>query len=135
MTDYSHKDKSAGTLPVLPVDDVASTLDFYRDTLGFEELFRQQPDGGPLINAQIHMGGCNIMLNHNPSDAHLKGGGIYLWIRLAEQDIDTYYKGLVARGVEVLEEIQDQFWGDRSFSIRDCNGYALAFNKAIEQEA
>lgn len=135
MPEYSRKDETVGTLPVLPVDDVASTLDFYTHTLGFEELFRQQPDGGPVVNAQIQKCGCNIMLNHNPDEAHGKGGGIYLWIRLTEQDIDAYFSALVSKGVEVIDEVKDQFWGDRSFSIRDCNGYALAFNKAIEQKS
>ena len=135
MSDYSHKNETEGTLPVLPVDDVASSVDFYTTTLSFEELFRQQPESGPVVNAQIQKCGCNIMLNHNPTDAHLKGGGIYLWIRVTEQDIDNYYSELVAKGVEVTEEIKDQFWGDRSFAIRDCNGYALAFNKAIDQQA
>ena len=135
MSDYSHKYETAGTLPVLPVDDVASAAGFYTNTLGFEEQFRQQPPGGPVVNAQLQKGGCSIMLNHNPDDAHREGGGIYLWFRLTDQDIDAYYSELLKKGVEVIEEIKDQFWGDRSFAVRDCNGYALAFNKAIEQRA
>ena len=134
MADYSHKDQNIGTLPVLPVADVESTVDFYVNKLGFEEKFRQQSEGGDVVNAQVHKEGCNIMLNHNPSDAGRAGGGIYLWIRLHREDIDSFFERVQANGVSVIDEIRDQFWGDRAFSVRDCNGFALAFNKSIPRD-
>lgn len=131
MSEYDHKTTTIGTLPVLPVQDVAKTLTFYKDQLGFNELFNQPGENGLLVNGQVTKEGCHLMFNLNPEDAGKGGGGIYLWIRIEESDIDAYYTKLVEQNVEIVEEIKDQFWGDRSFTIKDCNGYILAFNKAI----
>ena len=31
----------------------------------------------------------------------------------------------------IAEEITDQFWGDRTFSVRDPNGYVLMFARNV----
>ena len=41
MSDYDHKKSNSGTLPVLPVQNVVETLKYYKETLGFTELFHQ----------------------------------------------------------------------------------------------
>ena len=66
--------------------------------------------------------------------SQLEGGGVYFWVRLFEQNIDEYYQSLVDAGVNIVEPIKDQFWGDRSFTIRDCNNYFVAFNQVIVNE-
>ncbi len=131
MSNYDHKKQNIGTLPVLPVNDVAQTLEFYRDMLGFNELFRQSGDNGVVVNGQVQLEGCNLMFNLNPSDGDKEGGGVYFWVRIEGMDIDSYYEDLTGKNVQVVEKIKDQFWGDRSFTVRDCNGYILAFNKSI----
>ena len=122
-----------GILPVLPVADVDGTVDYYISTLGFSEAFRQPGSNGSSIDAQLRFEESSLMLNHNPKDADREGGGIYLWIRLFETDVDEYYQQLKDGGVEIVEEIKDQFWGDRSFVIKDRNQYHLAFNQAVKK--
>ena len=121
----------AGILPVLPVDDVDATTEFYVEKLQFDEHFRQGEPGADPVNAQVGFEGSTLMLNLNPDHAALEGGGVYFWIRLYDRDIDEYYEALREEGVTVTEAIDDRFWGDRSFTIRDCNGYSIAFNKAL----
>ena len=118
-------------MPVLPVANVAETLTYYTETLGFNELFRQSGEGGVVVNGQVQLETCTLMFNLNPSDADKQGGGVYFWIRIEGKNIDAYYRELSGKGVGIVEDIQDQFWGDRSFTIRDCNGYILAFNKSL----
>ena len=131
MSTYDHKDQMLGTLPVLPVADVAKAAGYYTSVLGFTELFRQQDDAGVVRNAQVHRDGCHIMLNLNPDRAGQKGGGIYLWIRIRDEKIDDCYESVTKSGATVVEEIRDQFWGDRSFSVQDLNGYHLAFTQSL----
>lgn len=124
--------KPSGVLPVLPSADVAASLDFYTNTLGFIEVFRQPNEDGELVNAQVTFAGGQLMFNRNPEPVSQQGGGVYFWFRLTDdQDIDEMYAKLTNRGVTVVDEIADQFWGDRSFSILDHAGFHLAFNKAI----
>ena len=121
-----------GILPVLPVADIDRTADYYVNSLKFEENFRQAgPEGSPSVNAQMSLEGSTLMLNLNPEHASLEGGGVYLWVRLYQKNINEYYDSLVAAGVNVVDPIQDQFWGDRSFTIKDCNNFHIAFNQAI----
>lgn len=124
--------KPAGVLPVLPSADVAASLDFYTNTLGFTEVMTQPGEGGQLVNAQVTFAGGQLMFNLNPDAAVQQGGDVYFWFRLSDdQDIDAMYAEIVSRGVTVVDEIADQFWGDRSFTILDHAGFHLAFNKAI----
>ena len=124
--------KPDGVLPVMPSADVAAALDFYTNILGFTELFRQPDQDGKLVNAHVAFEGGQLMFNLNPEPVAQQGGGVYFWFRLSdEQDIDEMYTELTGRGVTVVDEIADQFWGDRSFSILDHAGFHLAFNKAI----
>jgi PhnB protein len=121
----------SGTLPVLPVADVPSAIDWYTTILGFEKLFDVPLPDGTVVTGQVQRAGNNIMFNLNPADASGQGGGIYLWCRVEDADLDVLYQDLRSKGVQVVDEIQDQFWGDRYFAVRDLNGYILAFNKSL----
>ncbi len=79
MSEYEHD--YTGTLPVLLVADVAASREFFTHCLGFETVF-EQDDSGLLVNAQVQLDGCHVMLNLNPEDSGKRGGGIYLWIRV-----------------------------------------------------
>ena len=120
-----------GILPVLPVSDIDKTADYYKNTLQFVEHFRQKTPEGASVNAQLSLEGSTLMLNLNPEKAPMEGGGVYFWIRLYEKNINDYYDSLVKAGVNVVDPIKDQFWGDRSFTIKDCNNYFIAFNQMI----
>ena len=122
-----------GILPVLPVSKIDETADFYISKLRFDENFRMKSPEGLSTDAQLTFEGSTLMLNLNPEMAPLEGGGVYLWIRLYDNDIEEYYKGLVDAGVNIVDPIKDQFWGDRSFVIRDCNNFYIAFNQLIAQ--
>ena len=123
----------SGILPVLPVPSVEAAADFCVEKLGFGERFRQPGPDGVVINAQVSFEDSTLMLNRNPEQANLAGGGVYFWIRLFDTSIDEYYQALQSASIDIAEEIRDQFWGDRSFVIRDCNRFHLAFNQAIQQ--
>ncbi len=124
----------SGVLAVLPSGDVERALTFYTETLGFKELFRLPGPDDKLVDARVAYAGGQVMLNLNPDMASQAGGGVYLWFRLVDDDIDELYERLVGSGVNVVEEIGDRFWGDRSFTITDHAGYHLAFNKALDAE-
>ena len=128
MTDQQYP---KGILPVLPVADVDATTDYYIKALRFEEIFRQRSPDGVAQNAQLGFEESTLMLNLNPDHAPLEGGGIYLWIRLFDTKIDDYYEALQRADANIVEEIRNQFWGDRSFVIKDCNNFHIAFNQAV----
>ena len=130
MTDIQTRPQT-GTLPVLPVRDVKQAIDWYVETLGFERLFDIPGPDGAAITGQVRKQGNYIMFNFNPREADGRRAGIYLWCRVEDSNLDGFYAELRGKGLEVVDEIQDQFWGDRYFAVRDLNGYILAFNKTL----
>lgn len=124
-----------GTLPVLPVADVDAAVDHYVKDLGFEEEFRVPGPDGAVVSGQVRRGACQIMFNLNPKDAGKGGGGVWLWVRADDQDIDRVYEDIKAKGLEIREELGDRFWGDRSFAFQDRLGYVLAYNKALPKSS
>lgn len=121
-------------LPVLPVSDVSEAIDHYVGQLGFSEEFRVPGENGTPTTGQVVRGDNRIMFNLNPQDAANNGGGIWLWIRIDGEDIDGFYETVQSStSIEIVEEIGDRFWGDRSFAIRDALGYTLAFNAKINR--
>ena len=122
---------STGTLPVLPVRDVSAAMDHFINDLGFSEIMRMPGPDGAVFTGQVQRAGNHVMFNLNPAQAGGRGGGIWLWIRIDDEDIDALHAALVAKDLEIVEALGDRFWGDRSFAVRERNGYVLAFNKRI----
>ena len=120
-----------GILPVLPVSNIDETADYYIKSLQFREIFRQKSPEGLSTDSQLTFEESTLMLNLNPEKTPLEGGGIYLWVRLFEKNINEYYESLVEAGVNIVDPIKDQFWGDRSFTIKDCNNFHIAFNQKV----
>ena len=116
---------------MLPVTDVGAAIDHYVQTLGFTEVMRVPGPDGALVTGQVHRAGCHVMFNLNPDDAPHAGGGVWIWIRDDEADLDAMHAKLAGEGATIREAIGDRFWGDRSFAVEDLNGYVLAFNKKL----
>jgi uncharacterized glyoxalase superfamily protein PhnB len=131
--DASDMIQQGGTLPVLPVTDVNKVVDFYVHQLGFKEDFRQPSPDGTIVAGQVSMDGSKIMFNLNPQDANKAGGGVYFWFRLQNINIDDFYRRLINQGIQIKDDIQNQYWGDRYFAVYDLNQYILAFNQSIKQ--
>ena len=111
MKEYEHKNKVVGTLPVLPVNNVAETLKYYKETLGFHELFSQTGENNILINSQVRFENNSLMLNYNPEEADKKGGGVFFWMRIEDRDIDEYYQDLCDKNVKIAGGNQGSILG------------------------
>ena len=114
------------------------TLEFYTETLGFENTFKMPDPTGNLVHANVVWKNVHIMFGPTtwlPKDVvPYRGAGVDFYI-LGEKDddIDQFYTMLKEKGVNIVKEIEDQFWGDRTFSIKDPDGYQLTFAKNIRE--
>ena len=95
--------------PVLPAVDVAETVSFWRDELGFDELYAGSEYGVVTRDGvQVHFWG--------PADidpAENDGG-----CRLAVDSVDEFY---AEYREHVFAELEDKPWGTREFAILDPN--------------
>lgn len=122
--------------PNLVVEDVNSTIAFYRDKLKFE-LNMSVPEHGELSWALMKRDNVEIMFQSRESAGRaiplLKnkeaGGSLTLYIEM-ENVVELYdtLKGNVA----LLEDLHTKPYGMREFSIQDCNGFILTFAEEVE---
>ena len=132
----------ANVSPLLAVDDIAKSMDYYEKVLRFNKGLALPGEGGKLMHGDVSIAD-DIMLMFSPdrggegpvADKLAKGGpkgaGVILYLNLGDQDIDRYYEDIKRAGARIVEEIKDQFWGDRTFTIEDPDGYILTFAKHI----
>lgn len=55
------------------------------------------------------------------------GAGLFLY--LGVDDVDAFYKNLLAKKIKPSTKPQDQPWGNREFILRDPDGYNLVIFK------
>ncbi|HUY99838.1 MAG TPA: VOC family protein [Thermomicrobiaceae bacterium] len=121
--------------PMLHVGDVDASLDFYQDVLGFTVGFTMTDATGRTMHAELDRNGVQLMLGsaNEVSDAarSLLGAGLVLYIVDNDEDIDVLYEHVRDRGARVVEEIANRYWGDRTFTLKDTDGYLLTFARNV----
>ena len=116
--------------PQLACNDAAKAIDWYKKGLGAEEVTRAVGPDGKIMHALIKIGDSLVMINDvmGPGARGPKeygGSPAHLWVYV--QDCDKLFNRAVGAGARVLDgpmgKLQDQFWGDRSGSFKDPEGY------------
>ena len=112
--------------PYLIVDGGAKAIDFYKKAFGATELFRMD-HGGKIGHAEIKIGDSPVMLaDEQPSMGFVgpqKLGGTPVSLMIYVEDVDTVYKRAIDSGGAELKALQDQFYGDRSGTLKDPFGH------------
>lgn len=117
--------------PNLIVSDVARSVAFYRDVLGFT-VTATVPHEMPYVFAAVQSGGVEIFLNApEPAVAEYPafkgqpiGGTLTLFIEVA--GIDRVYESLRPR-VEVVMPFEKKWYGVTEFAFKDPDGYLITF--------
>jgi len=121
----------------LRVQDAPKAIDFYREAFGAVEKFRLTEPGGRIGHAELELGGTTLMLSDEYPEFGIYGpktiGGTSATLHLHVDDADAMIRRAVAAGAEVLREPQDQFYGERSGTLRDPFGHEWNIGHQIEQ--
>ncbi|HSE30456.1 MAG TPA: VOC family protein [Pyrinomonadaceae bacterium] len=112
--------------PYLVINGAASAIDFYKKAFGATELFRMD-HGGKIGHAEIKIGDSPVMLADENPEMGYSGpqafGGTPVSLMIYVEDVDTTYKQAIASGAVELKPLQDQFYGDRSGTLKDPFGH------------
>lgn len=123
----------------LRVADAPKAIDFYRDAFGAKEKFRLTEPGGRVGHAELELGGTTLMLSDEYPELGIRGpkslGGTSLSIHLHVDDADATIRRAVAAGAAIVREPQDQFYGERSGTVRDPFGHEWNIGHEIEKVA
>ncbi len=112
--------------PYLIVKGGAKAIDFYKKAFGATELFRMEHEG-KVGHAEIKIGDSPIMLaDEQPSMGYVSPqslGGAPVSLMIYVEDVDKTYKQAISSGGIELKALQDQFYGDRSGTLKDPFGH------------
>lgn len=117
--------------PVLPVEDLKASLNFYTEKLGFRINWTW---GDPLDHASVSLGAEDDEHHHahiqlSQADSEIKPfGWLYFHLNKGIEDLFKVYK---ENGVEIVSELRDMPWGMREFNIRELNGYLFRFGQPL----
>lgn len=106
--------------PYLVVDDPERLLDFVKQALGAEEMFRMDGPDGKIGHAEVRIGDSMVMLGGASGSAggQAMPATLYLYV----DDTDATYRLGVESGGTSVEDPADQFYGDRRAAVRDPVG-------------
>ena len=113
---------------VLAVPDLARSVAYYCDVLGFDA--QDMGDAGWCF---LQRDECGIMMGHCP-DALPPGeiGDHSYFAYWMVDDIDAYYAMLCTRSVDFIKAISNEPWGMREFGIRTIDGHRIMVGQPIE---
>jgi PhnB protein len=125
--------------PYLALRDCAAAIAFYERAFGAVKLLRMETPQGKIAHAEIRIGDSILMLSDeapdwgNNSPQTLGGSPVHLMIYVPDVDA-AFVKALAAGGSEV-RPLADQFYGDRSGTLRDPFGYQWTLSMHVEDVA
>ena len=120
----------------LRVKDAARAIDFYQRAFGATEKFRLAEPTGRVGHAELDFGGATLMLSDEFPEFGIKGpqaiGGTSVSIHLHVDDADAVVERAVAAGATVVVPLRDQFYGERSGTVRDPFGHEWNIGHHLE---
>lgn len=119
----------AGAATVFVASDIATSLAYYRDVLGFEVTFEY---GSPLSYACLCRDEVGLHLIAASRTKRLPGhGAICIFVR----DVDQFYAEVSARGARLINRPEDRDYGMRDFDAVDADGNHLTFGMGTDAAA
>lgn len=120
----------------LIVKGAARAIEFYRQAFGATEIMRLEGPGGTIGHAEISIGDAPVMLaDEHPDMGALSPetvGGSPVNLLIYTADVDTMFQRALNAGAEQVRPVTDQFYGDRSGTIRDPFGHQWTIATHVE---
>lgn len=120
--------KRPALIPILSVADLRLTLEWFRQ-LGFATVYNFPGPNNP-DHAHVHRFDWHVKLSQGPG----RNVGLTLACDVGEHDLDEYRQCLRTHGLRPTP-VQDEFWGERSFSVESPDGFRLMFCKTVRELA
>lgn len=122
--------------PYLRVNDATKAIAFYAQAFGAKEKFRLTEPSGRVGHAELDFGTTTLMLSDEYPEYGIGGpktiGGTSVSIHLHVDDADAMIASAVAAGAEIVRPATDQFYGERSGTVRDPFGHEWNIGHHLE---
>ena len=122
--------------PYLRVHSTAEAIGFYARAFGAQELFRLTEPSGRIGHAEIKIGPATLMLSDEYPEHGIRGpralGGTTFSMHLHVKDVDAAFEQAVQAGATVVRPLTNQFYGERSGTVRDPFGHEWLLGGHLE---
>lgn len=115
--------------PYILYEDVGAALDWLTKAFGFSERLRMAAPDGSVNHAEMELSDGVIMMGHPGPDYQnpKQHGHVSLLINVYVDDVDKHFAQAQAAGAKILDEPEDQFYGDRRYAVEDLEGHRWNF--------
>lgn len=121
--------------PYMIVRGADRALEYYARAFGAIELMRMQDPGGVIRHAEIRIGDSPIMMSDEAPDMGMVAptdGGTPMFLMIYVDDVDTVFSRAISEGGTELRAVEDQFYGDRTGTLRDPFGHVWTVGTHVE---
>lgn len=119
--------------PYLLYEDVGGALAWLAKAFGFRERMRLPGSDGKVAHAEMELAdgvvmmGCPGPTYQNPKRVGHVTQHLYVYV----DNVDTHCAQSRKAGAAILEEPQDQFYGDRRYGVADPEGHHWYFAQRV----
>lgn len=121
----------------LRVERAADAIAFYTRAFGAKERFRLTEPSGRIGHAELEFGSAVLMLSDAYPEHELyapgPGSHTHVSIHLHVDNADAAIARAVEAGATVLRPARDQFYGERSGTVRDPFGHEWLIGHSLEE--
>jgi len=123
--------------PYLRAENAKKAISFYSDVFGVTEKYRLEEPNGRIGHAELQFGESTIMISDPFPDLGInaldpEGPSVNL-IHVHVDDADAVVEKALKHGARIVRALEDQFYGERSGTIRDPFGYDWKIGHSIEK--
>jgi PhnB protein len=104
--------------PYLLVSDVAALMEFLTKAYGATERGKLAGPDGLIVHAEMLVGNSIVMMGQPEKAEDIRRTMLHMYV----PDVDAAYQRCLAAGAVSVREPKNQFYGDRSGSVKDPTG-------------
>jgi PhnB protein len=122
--------------PYLAVRDAVAAVEFYERAFGARLVMKLTMPDGRYAHAEVQIGDCHVMLaEENPDWGNTSPptlGGSPVSFMVYVPDVDAAFARALAAGAVQVRPVEDQFYGDRTGTLRDPFGFQWSLGTHVE---
>ncbi|MGN6649655.1 VOC family protein [Trinickia sp.] len=122
--------------PYLRVKNAVAAIQFYSRAFGGVEQFRLTEPNGRIGHAEVKIGPATIMLSDEYPEYGMLGptadGTTSVVLHIHCDDVDRLFERAIQAGASVVRPLTNQFYGERTGTVRDPFGHQWLLGSPIE---
>ena len=122
--------------PYLTVKNAAAALDFYERAFGAKVTMRLDAPDGRVGHAEFLIEGSPVMMSDEYPEMGATSpqtlGGVTSSLMIYLENVDARFAQAIAAGATVEKPLTNQFYGDRSGTVKDPFGHRWTLATHVE---